>query len=129
VGNQKLLFPGDAQIENWEWALKVSPEAETNLTLLKDATVYKCGHHGSRNATPKTLWNNFARRNDDEDNMDRIITLLSTAEGRHGDPERNTEVPRVTLVAELEEFSDMRSTETVDANSDEPYIDVRLEID
>jgi len=49
VGEACLLFPGDAQWGPWEAALK-DPEWKR---LLKKATFYKVGHHGSHNATPK----------------------------------------------------------------------------
>ena len=58
AGGEKLLFPGDAQIENWQYALS-KPEVRA---LLKETTVYKVGHHGSRNATPKTLWKDFSKK-------------------------------------------------------------------
>ena len=50
AGRQRLLFPGDAQIENWEFALG----QRKFRSLLSRATLYKVGHHGSRNATPRT---------------------------------------------------------------------------
>jgi hypothetical protein len=57
-GGRKLLFPGDAQIENWAFALNQKKWVE----LLKDVNLYKVGHHGSLNATPKTLWKLFERK-------------------------------------------------------------------
>jgi beta-lactamase superfamily II metal-dependent hydrolase len=55
VGNQKILLPGDAQIENWSYALS-KPEW---CKRLADVNLYEVGHHGSRNATPKRLWHLF----------------------------------------------------------------------
>ncbi len=51
VGNQWLLFPGDAQWGAWNAAL-VNPKA---LEILARTTLYKVGHHGSHNATPRKL--------------------------------------------------------------------------
>ena len=48
-GTRKLLFPGDAQIENWSYALS----RKADLAMLADTDVYKVGHHGSHNATLK----------------------------------------------------------------------------
>ena len=62
VGTKKLLFPGDAQLENWMYSLKEAKEASAVRKLLSDVDVYKVGHHGSLNATPKTLWNLFRKR-------------------------------------------------------------------
>lgn len=108
IGGKKLLFPGDAQIENWEYALG-KPEIRR---LLRDTTLYKVGHHGSRNATPKTLWNDFKNRSTAADNPDRLKTINSTMEGKHGHtPE--TAVPRKTLVNELENLSDYYTTQTL----------------
>lgn len=52
-GTKRMLFGGDAQIENWEYALKLA-DVEANRVLLRDVDLYKVGHHGSRNATPRT---------------------------------------------------------------------------
>jgi hypothetical protein len=109
VGGKKLLFPGDAQIENWEYALHVDKNA--NLKLLKDVHFYKVGHHGSRNATPKTLWNNFAGKSADKKKRGRLQTMVSTMKGKHGHQKSHTEVPRGTLVTELMNLSDYVTTE------------------
>ena len=50
---RSLLFPGDAQIENWQYALG---QRAGSSKLLASVNVYKVGHHGSLNATPKSLW-------------------------------------------------------------------------
>ena len=109
VGGKKLLFPGDAQIENWEYALHLDKNA--NLKLLKDVHFYKVGHHGSRNATPKTLWNNFAAKSADKKKRGRLQTMVSTMNGKHGHKESHTEVPRATLVNELMNLSEYVTTE------------------
>jgi len=106
VGKQKLLLPGDAQIENWAYAL--SKPAWT--ALLKDINVYKVGHHGSLNATPKPLWALF-RNKGSSSKRNRLGTLCSTKAGKHGSVSSGTEVPRRTLVAELEKDSDFVSSE------------------
>ncbi len=94
-GNTKMLFPGDAQIENWSYALGKRSVKQ----LLSGIHVYKVGHHGSRNATPKTLWNNFKYRNAPIET--RLCTILSTLPDVHGSAENRTEVPRRTLVRAL----------------------------
>ena len=65
VFGKKLLFPGDAQIENWSYALRGCARTRRRLAaLLADVDVYKVGHHGSLNATPKRLlWEEFRKRN------------------------------------------------------------------
>ncbi|HEX5890695.1 MAG TPA: hypothetical protein VFY61_18420 [Pyrinomonadaceae bacterium] len=123
-GDKKLLFPGDAQIENWEFALNDPKTAE----LLKDVCVYKVGHHGSRNATPKSLWGQFSLKKDEEEKKNgqkRMTTLNSTLKGKHGHTENNTEVPRTTLVQELKNLSDYRTTEEA-AEANKLYIDVDI---
>ncbi|MEQ1764285.1 MAG: hypothetical protein ABL984_14235, partial [Pyrinomonadaceae bacterium] len=62
VGDQRLLFPGDAQIENWQFLLDAAKQDPKLKKLLQTTTVYKVGHHGSRNATPRSLWNDFNNR-------------------------------------------------------------------
>jgi L-ascorbate metabolism protein UlaG (beta-lactamase superfamily) len=123
VGGKKLLFPGDAQIENWEYALKRDEGAD--LKLLKDVDLYKVGHHGSRNATPKTLWNNFGNKNKDKGEANRLSTIVSTMKGKHGHAKSNTEVPRGTLVDALTELSDYHTTENA-AEAHKLFIDVEI---
>ncbi len=109
AGDHRLLFPGDAQIENWTYALSKPAVRE----LLTEVTVYKVGHHGSMNATPKTLWNGFTRRSPDKNDPGRLETFISTLAGKHGSTQRDTEVPRRTLVKELSRMSNYHTTETV----------------
>lgn len=118
-GGKKLLFPGDAQIENWEYALSDKDAAE----LLKDVCVYKVGHHGSRNATPKSLWKRFERKN--AQGTERLLTINSTMKGKHGHNKNNTEVPRLSLVNEFLESSTYRTTEEA-AEAKELYIDIPI---
>lgn len=111
TGDRKLLFPGDAQIENWSYALKNAEWCD----LLKDVNIYKVGHHGSLNATPKSLWKLF-RRKGEEHSHDRLETLCSTKAGKHGSVSSGTEVPRSTLVDDLRTESDFNSTEEYHAS-------------
>jgi len=109
VGGKKLLFPGDAQIENWSWALRDAPDAEQTRKLLSGVDFYKVGHHGSRNATPKSLlWENFSKRNRQ---TGRLKTAISTLKGKHGTPAKKTEVPRKTLLDALKAETDLVDTE------------------
>lgn len=106
VGGRKLLFPGDAQIENWTWALADAPDAAKTRKLLADVDFYKVGHHGSRNATPKTLlWENFSNRTIGKKKS--MKTALSTMKGKHGTPRKRTEVPRKTLLDALKAETDL----------------------
>ncbi len=106
ASGKKLLFPGDAQIENWSFALG----KKDVLDLLKTVNLYKVGHHGSRNATPMTLWNDFANRSA-QPSSHRLQTVVSTMAGKHGDARSHTEVPRKTLVEALEKQSAYFSTQ------------------
>ena len=51
VGDQRLLFPGDAQWGVWE-SILTNPDARA---LLAGVDLYKVGHHGSHNGTPRSL--------------------------------------------------------------------------
>jgi hypothetical protein len=106
VGGKKLLFPGDAQIENWSYALS-KPAV---MRMLAGVDLYKVGHHGSRNATPRTLWNGFKKRSEKQ-TKNRLETFCSTMPGKHGKSVSKTEVPRKTLVAALKTFSNYHTTE------------------
>jgi hypothetical protein len=108
VGNKKLLFPGDAQIENWSYALSHPRVRE----MLAGVDLYKVGHHGSRNATPKSLWNLFTRRSATP-NPERLRTILSTMAHKFGEVDQGTEVPRVSLVKTLKAQSDFFSTQDI----------------
>jgi hypothetical protein len=112
IGDRKLLFPGDAQIENWSFALN-TPELRN---LLKDVNLYKVGHHGSLNATPKSLWALFDHKGG-EHTHDRLDTLCSTKSGKHGSAKSGTEVPRHVLVDELKKDSVFVSTEDFAKNT------------
>jgi hypothetical protein len=106
VGKKKLLFPGDAQIENWQYALA----QQRYQSLLASVNLYKVGHHGSLNATPKSLWKLFKTKSE-EKTADRLLSLMSTMEGKHGTVSSQTEVPRVKLVRELARESDLFTTQ------------------
>ena len=43
AGNRRLLFPGDAQLESWQWITAASPKAATNRKNLKKVDLYKVG--------------------------------------------------------------------------------------
>jgi hypothetical protein len=99
AGDRRLLFCGDAQIENWEYALTFAPDRQAVLDLLRGVDLYKVGHHGSRNATPRTLFNLWTETATRDRTM---VALMSTKKGVFpGTPGSNTEVPRKTLVTAL----------------------------
>jgi hypothetical protein len=117
VIGEVLVFPGDAQIENWSYALFEARNRRAIRNRLKRAAFYKVGHHGSLNATPKTLWKDFARKNA-ASAPDRLWTMVSTQGKLHGDPEDDTEVPRETLIAELGLQSDFFTTEAIESRTE-----------
>lgn len=112
VGETALLFPGDAQIENWEYLLDHAPETERAdlLGRLRNVTLYKVGHHGSLNATPKRVWERFDARGA-KGKAGRLATVMSTLPGKHGSESSGTEVPREKLVAALQKESDLTRTD------------------
>lgn len=124
IGNKKLLFPGDAQIENWSWALQDAPDHETTRKLLAKVDFYKVGHHGSRNATPKTLWEGFEKRG----NAGKLKTALSTLRGKHGAPAKKTEVPRKTLLDALTKETDLVTTEGYKLTNPDPCQLIKIKI-
>jgi hypothetical protein len=121
AGTKKLLFPGDAQWENWEYALA------RHADDLRDVDLYKVGHHGSLNATPRTLWNLFDKKSPRKRDAARLTTVMSTrTDSRHGHRESGTEVPREKLVRALTRLSTLRSTQELEASGG---IVLKLEID
>jgi len=117
VGGKKFLFPGDAQIENWNYALKDAPNAAANRALLAGTDFYKVGHHGSLNATPKTLWNLFKKKGVST-KPGRLSTAVSTMAGKHGNDRNDTEVPRTTLVKALTSESAFFTTQALRKKAD-----------
>ncbi|MBI5486276.1 MAG: hypothetical protein HY905_02970 [Deltaproteobacteria bacterium] len=112
AGGKKFLFPGDAQIENWAYALS-RPDV---CQQLRDVLLYKVGHHGSLNATPKSLWALFRNRSPSP-RPGRLQTILSTKAGKHGSSQNKTEVPRKPLVHELQSQSDLFTTQSLSAKT------------
>lgn len=113
VGGRKLLFPGDAQIENWNYALS-KPEV---VELLTDVDVYKVGHHGSRNANPISIWEGFKKKKSNKPRGGPLQTFMSTMAGKHpghSKTDPHTEVPRESLVEELKKESDHFSTQMLE---------------
>jgi ribonuclease BN (tRNA processing enzyme) len=107
VGDKRLLFPGDAQYENWMYAL----EQDWVKKLLAGVDVYKVGHHGSLNATPKSMFELFQKKRSSMERSDSVMhSLLSTMEGVHGSVARKTEVPRMKLVNTLAQETQLTST-------------------
>ena len=51
IGKARLLLPGDAEWGTWKRIL----QDDDARTLVRGATFFKVGHHGSHNATSKTL--------------------------------------------------------------------------
>lgn len=122
VNGKKLLFPGDAQIENWSYALS-KPAIRR---LLSTVNVYKVGHHGSRNATPKTLWNGFKNRSTKKTEKRRLKSFMSTMKDKHGKVASNTEVPRRTLVKALDGESELFNTQSLKKGSISLVCEIKL---
>ncbi|HEX8474954.1 MAG TPA: hypothetical protein VF666_13065 [Pyrinomonadaceae bacterium] len=126
VRGKKFLFPGDAQIENWSYALFDAPDSARTRRLLSRVNLYKVGHHGSLNATPRSLWALFENRSD-KPTPQRLLTLISTMEDSpHGHKETKTEVPRRTLVAELRKESEFFTTEQSDPDTHPPRKTIKI---
>ncbi len=107
------LIPHSQISTKWIPQDAIAPQAAEIRAGLADCRVYKVGHHGSLNATPRTLLReNFhtAHRPADQ----RLTTILSTMPGKHGSRGHGagTEVPRQNLVDELKHSSDLADTRT-----------------
>ncbi|HEX2088248.1 MAG TPA: hypothetical protein VHF89_21350 [Solirubrobacteraceae bacterium] len=103
AGRRRMLFPGDAQIENWTYCLK-SEDAADLRDGLDEVELYKVGHHGSRNATPRSLlalWDSRPRG---------VTSIMSTMPGVHGHSEA-TAVPRSALVTALRKLGPLVRTD------------------
>lgn len=108
IGTRKLLLPGDAQGENWSWALEYAPSAQRAAWthLLSNIDLYKVGHHGSRNATPKPLYQLWVGQKRE------LVSVMSTIPGKFpGKHGGGTEVPRKTLIAALHKVGTLQRTD------------------
>jgi hypothetical protein len=118
-GPLRLLFGGDAQIENWEYALKYAPDRKATRAALGDVALYKVGHHGSRNASPRSLVNLWRRT---PGSHRQLVALMSTKPGVHGESEA-TAVPRRTLVAALDTLTEEQLYSTEGLTSETPWVE------
>jgi hypothetical protein len=118
IGGLRMLFPGDAQIENWRYILNRLAEDAELRAKLASIDLYKVGHHGSRNATPRSLHRLWAQRPPD---APRITALMFTLAGVHGSTPA-TAVPRATLVEALRQVADLYSTD--DLPDDQSFLEV-----
>jgi len=109
VGDMVLLFPGDAQLESWQFVLSKREWKEK----LSQVSLYKVGHHGSTNATPKSLWQLFKNR---DSVHKKLLSLLSTEKGHH------SEVPRESLVKALDSQTKLHNTQEWIRKLSEEYI-------
>jgi hypothetical protein len=107
AGDKRLLFGGDAQIENWAFALKDAPGGERIRDWLANVDLYKVGHHGSRNATPRSLHRLWVTQRD----PDRpLVSMMSTLPGVHGDTPA-TAVPKQALLDALARCGPLYATD------------------
>lgn len=118
AGDKRMLFPGDAQIENWSWVLHNARSSASLRRLLARVDLYKVGHHGSRNATPRSL---FRLWGEDPDPERPMVALMSTLSGAHGRSEA-TRVPRRTLVEALNRRMTLLTTDALPAA--QPFVEV-----
>lgn len=105
--DRRMLFSGDAQIENWSYALTNPRRADENRERLSRIDLYKVGHHGSRNATPRSLFNFWTAPGANDHPM---VSVLSTLPGVHG-KRAATAVPRATLVNALRGRTELYATD------------------
>jgi beta-lactamase superfamily II metal-dependent hydrolase len=96
VAGKRLLFPGDAQIENWLYALQAHPEHARIWDDLGKLDLYKVGHHGSRNATPKRVYRHWR----DTPRGAPLLAVMSTMKDVYGESD-GTKVPNGRLVTAL----------------------------
>jgi hypothetical protein len=120
AGSRSVLLTGDAQIENWGHVLALAtsrtPAGRALRDRLADINLYKVGHHGSRNATPRTLYAMWETRGRVPADM---VSLMSTLPGKHG---TKNPVPKQNLVDALEDISTLHRTDTLEP--DQHYLEL-----
>lgn len=104
IGKTRLLFSGDAEVEAWKWALCDAPDHRQTRAAVGATDLYKVGHHGSWNATPRgTLWPAFGKKGG-PGRRGRMVSVLSTKPGTH------PSVPAPALLRELKQSTTLYST-------------------
>lgn len=103
-----LLFPGDAQVGNWQsWHDRSwfgdNGETTTGTDLLRRTVVYKVGHHGSYNATLRELGLELMQ-------SPELTALLPVDEGQA--ERKHWEMPCPPLLHRLEEKAEGRVLRT-----------------
>ncbi len=115
VGRRRLLLTGDAQVENWSYSLDRAfgangqPRDRALHRRLSRVDLYKVGHHGSRNATPRRLvdlWSHGQRADHP------LCSVLSTRTGVYGTT-TDGKVPKPNLVDALERLGPLHTTEAL----------------
>ena len=106
VGSRSMLLTGDAQVENWSPVLAGLGTNRGLSDRLADLDLYKVGHHGSRNANPRTLFGLWEARNRVPADL---VTLMSTLPGKHG---KDNPVPKKELIEALERISTLVRSDT-----------------
>jgi len=96
IGKARLLLPGDAEWGTWKLILA----NEDARALLRGATFFKVGHHGSHNATSKTLVEKILPKN--------IPAMISTQEGE-GNYRNNIPLPDLLDALKASEIRFVRS--------------------
>ena len=114
VGQRTLLFGGDAQVENWSYPLDRAYGTNQNKDeklrdRLANVDLYKVGHHGSRNATPRRLvelWRTARTPNRP------LCSVLSTRGAVYGTVAEG-KVPKQELIDALKGLGNLYSTEAL----------------
>ena len=97
-----------------ETALGVNGRKE-NVALRKqlaEVDLYKVGHHGSRNATPKSLYQLWKPR---AGTAHPLVSILTTQKGVF-DKSEEGEVPKPTLVKDLKKLGALYNTDDLPPN-------------
>lgn len=106
IGDVRLLFTGDAQIENWEYVLEQYEPRAALLTKLDHLDLYKVGHHGSRNATPRLgVYNRWVKHK-----AGHVLTSVVSTKTKVYGKTAATKVPRATLLSALQKLGPLHAT-------------------
>jgi hypothetical protein len=113
IGSRRLLLPGDAQIENWSLTRdKIEGRNDRKqdrklATALSKVDLYKVGHHGSRNATPKWLTKHWAAT---APPGHKVVSVMSTKK-HFFEKSQEGAVPKPELITGLGELGPLHSTD------------------
>jgi hypothetical protein len=104
---------------------KAGDVIEASREILQTIDFYKVGHHGSTNATPiQAVEAAIARPKSSRS----FVSMCSTEDAVYGNPEKDTEVPRVPLMKVLSDGSCLLRSDSIPITFTDPDTNKKITV-